>query len=919
MKRILSCVIILKGTWSVDGVEVSQDLEKYVFTPTTSGKYKVEFRAINNGPEGDEWYDISNDFNITVYDAPEVIAPERLSTYSGKEFKIELEKNNGAEDWMLFWWKNKEISQNELGEPQGDVEEWRDSFSILDTIENTSDTKDAATYHVVWANIPSGSIFPLKVDSVNIVVDVYPKADVEVAQNKKSAIAGYTKDISLTATATGGFDGDGAWTYVWKKNNQVIQGENSPVLKFNADAVAGFARTDVYEVMATNKYGDETWDVVSDRAELTLYPNVEFDTSAKAVACLGGKSFVLEANPIGGAPNGETTGWTYQWSVDGVELQSANGNKYETTAQEGQNHVYKVKVSNYDGEELLYSAEKEFRLTVYKAPTATQQSDSSLKACSGQNVELSIEADGGYPNGWEYEWYRNGVRLSDHSSSLRTEIKNNLKNGSEKVNYSVIVRNSYENELWYNRTFDFVVQAYGEPTLNVVKNYDAYIGTVISPVRDFVTSLVGGFDDEGVNGGWELTVTDSSGAAVSNDLAINESGSYLVRALNKTPEDDVWYDETYSVNVQAFDRGSIGLLETDSLDVYAGGMVRLNLPVKGGYPDGWVYEWKSGDNLIATTSDPSCEVLAENLSVATQQTFTVHAVNSLRGETGCDETTDIVISLWPKAVFGDLDYPTAAREGNKIRLSVEPARNGYLPNGWTYVWSQGGQIRPGAGNSLTDEPVVNFSGLGKGTVDVHYALSLTNYGPSGSIWDAKTYDDIIVTIYRRPQTPTSLVKKGSGASGTMITTCNLSDADLEGHDYYLVFGYRDGAGAYHDMTSLRQTNPGEVRWSTQIPSAVLNDAGNLPYVYALWKYSNGVEITSGLRTLNGVDENWDDSSYSGRTRAVIEDVSGIQEITRGNIADGATYLMNGQRVNRRDGRIVIRRDADGSVFKMFNK
>ena len=89
------------------------------------------------------------------------------------------------------------------------------------------------------------------------------------------------------------------------------------------------------------------------------------------------------------------------------------------------------------------------------------------------------------------------------------------------------------------------------------------------------------------------------------------------------------------------------------------------------------------------------------------------------------------------------------------------------------------------------------------------------------------------TVYKKPQTPLSLVIKGKGASGTVIATTKLSDTDLQECEYYLVFGYLDANGIMHDFASQLQTNPGEVRWSKQMPADIVNNSSNTLYVYAL--------------------------------------------------------------------------------------
>jgi hypothetical protein len=185
------------------------------------------------------------------------------------------------------------------------------------------------------------------------------------------------------------------------------------------------------------------------------------------------------------------------------------------------------------------------------------------------------------------------------------------------------------------------------------------------------------------------------------------------------------------------------------------------------------------------------------------------------------------------------------------------------------------------------------------------------------IWEKQVYTKTY-TVYKRPQTPLSIVKKGNGSSGTVIATTKLSDDELLDREYYLVFGYIDANGKMTDLACERQGQSGEVRWSKQFSPAILNNSNNIIYVYALWKYESA-EVTSGLRTLNTVDENWDGSDFSGKTRSVICNVTAIHEInTEAAVNTSAFYSLDGRVGHLTKGMNIVKM-SDGRVKKVFIK
>ena len=92
------------------------------------------------------------------------------------------------------------------------------------------------------------------------------------------------------------------------------------------------------------------------------------------------------------------------------------------------------------------------------------------------------------------------------------------------------------------------------------------------------------------------------------------------------------------------------------------------------------------------------------------------------------------------------------------------------------------------------------------------------------------------------------------------------------------------------------------------------------YVYALWKYGS-IEVTSGLRSVNSVDEDWDDSDYSGHTRGIISQSTAISEHKMDNYLTTVSdiYSIDGKKKSQMSKGMNIVKNSDGSVKIVMHK
>lgn len=212
------------------------------------------------------------------------------------------------------------------------------------------------------------------------------------------------------------------------------------------------------------------------------------------------------------------------------------------------------------------------------------------------------------------------------------------------------------------------------------------------------------------------------------------------------------------------------------------------------------------------------------------------------------------------------------RENNLLVLRVEEAKGGY-PDGWVYEWQVNGSF-------IGDRPeTITYATMPFGDYpEVYpniYEVTIANFGPEGQEWAYETLNSELVYVYRRPLTPTRFLRKGNGTSCTFIVMYNnLSESELESRDYTYVYGYNDATGTPHILDTT------QLRYSHTTPE-IYNDSANTFWVYAIWKYDDGSIVSSGLRYLDGPEDEEFDASDFGGSRSIDgnDEMAGLFKIT----------------------------------------
>lgn len=566
-------------------------------------------------------------------------------------------------------------------------------------------------------------------------------------------------------------------------------------------------------------------------------------------------------------------------------------------------------------------------------PTAQNSSSDPYRQFQDGKWDLSVSSSGGYRTGWSYEW------KDDDGNVLGREEKYTLKcdKKSDEVQEKHViltVKNQAKerSDVWFEETFHYYANFYPAPIVEFEKDYpknikDEDIVTLTLTVQDTHGNTLGDAYDIGYS--WENGKSKDASYSLVGNNKTNDNGANVTVTVNCTVQlkgQNIKQTYTRQADFVVWPKPQIDATGISDRVGCGGQSLDFSVITNGGKKDGWSYEWiQNNQSLDETTSNYKLVLDNAPTEGSVLNRYKVRVKNVCDGEVWKDEEFLFNVTVYPEPRIPadvvawdknrEAEVTTGIREGNDLILQCEECAGGY-PNAWSYKWMRNNSELSTEKECIEKVPA-GYSGDGKAN-DLQYVYSCYVENLYNTIpWAQHSYEKE-VKVYHKPKTPTSLRKKGNGASGTWIATCGIDDTSLGTYDYYLVFGYRDADGNLHDVSSVRQQNVGEQRWSTQMQSV---EGRNNAYVYALWKYSDGAEITSGLCLESHIEEAWDGSTYNGATRSVIADVTGNNNYP--SIAVGSDkceyYSVSGQKMGRSKEGLNIIRQSNGQVIKVINK
>ena len=594
-----------------------------------------------------------------------------------------------------------------------------------------------------------------------------------------------------------------------------------------------------------------------------------------------------------------------------VQTEGTYNGKYVLETREGDNDDQTITINLVGGDKAKWTVKLESGNETEGDPSWNDAKDTYTYTIPGNNLTANDSKEKAY--GYSFTaTYQDGQTQRDTTFNLSIivwpepkitkqtlALYNPNKNPNKDVSY-IEKSGKYTVDCYQNDTLQMTVTTSGGKTGELWKYNTSMMN---SEARETIPAKGITFNTTGIIKFKFFNYLTNSNGTKEKEV---KSVDVVVNPRKETPD----YDLTLP-DVDGTDRNPDIWSATNRVDLYAGGTHTAEFSINPklgheGNESGWDYIWKLNEDQQSQESAWSYTAKTSSNEDYEDKDISVNIVNKIPGDgtsqigdnIGLDSTKVYKVRVWHKAEFPDkyslIDpqnsfyeggnnvYDTKSiREGNKLVAKIEGIQYGYTGTnsngGYRYAWEGQGSKN----QSSWDAIVTNTAQDGKlGSSKETYGLEVNNLGPRGTIWDSKDYEDCEVTIFNRPKTPTKLEKKGNGTSHTMIIEyADISDEELiiRG-DYFINFWYTNPNGDT-EIASKQQQTIGDIRWATGYANA---EQMNNAFVYANWlDATNGVLITSGKRTLTGVDEDWDMSNYGLSPKQITQ----IRALTRAGNGD----------------------------------
>lgn len=785
------------------------------------------------------------------------------------------------------------------GYPEGWRLEWPDGSdgTSFEYVSTKVEKKTVENLIVKVSNIAPDNKTVWEYKELTFSVSVLPTPVCNIKGNSL-LYASDGDNVTLQCEMSGG-NPDG-WTLSWMDGDKQLSGDNP----FIYTVAAPKGKTQKKILLVAQNYG-------SDKAKLFFSDTIEYNIIAfpKADVALVGDSniemisggkYTFEVNATGG--NDE--GWEYEWNHAGNKTP---GKQIEYAAKQVSAKTtdqISVTAINYAPDhKVLFTKKLTADIVVWPILSADIVGNSNVVLQNGATHQFDVKISGGNPAGYEYLWKSSNQSSKEKSFSYKASTGNNVS--TDKINVTVSNYSSGHKKL-DEKSLSYNVEIWPSASSSIKSTSNENVFYEENITFEIVTS--GGYTGE-ENGGWSFVwkrngvVLSDQTTSICKDIVPNSDKSfeiynYEVSVINKYGNEQ-WYSKSYTFSVMGWQKGSLIKVPEDSVDVYHGSPVVLKSRKDGGFDSGWAFSWKADGTVVDNNSNEYAfqAINTDNRDKIYQRhEYVLHASNKINNDIpGYECDLKYEIHVWPKCKFpSDIninDETTSQivseciREGNTISLRVDDPLCGYWSESkspWRYSWTKDDKVLGNDSKVVLGEKAVMGNGETKEIKTINYGLTIDNLGPNNHVWDSKKYKKA-VSIYRKPATPTKLYKKGNGNSCTLIAESSISDDKLDDYEYFLVFGYTDPNGKEVSEMPVRQSE-GTTRYD-KISSSAFQNSNNRFWVYAMWQYEDGSQVTSGKCYLDGsVDEDFDGSVFKNNTRGFMDDESTAIEDVRCDVS-----------------------------------
>lgn len=440
--------------WSKNGVVIADSTEtSYTTNEAIADSYyynSYKVVATNTAPDGKELAVRNMDFIVNIFPATSIdyaTVNKKFEYYTANDstFTLSVTVDGGRESgWEYKWTKNgKDLYVN------------NDSYLAVESPAKVDEIKN---YKVVATNrAENGEI--MSVLEKNFKIEVFTKPVFIVPKDYHQQTVGdvsFERSVEISGANTKG------WELVWRRNGELIDGYNGKKYNFTEENTNEDGYIDVlYTVEATNTYKNEILYNNTIEFPVRVYPQITFEYVTVPTTDsydLYEKTLDLGAIYDGGVVGDDEGKWTYEWTKNNVSLDCENSVfTHNVTNKTGEviNDVYNVVVKHFIGEDVVWKREYSYLTATYPSADIKYETGMDTTICGGNELTFAMDIRCADADGWTFEWRRDGVRLSETTSSLTVFEENNSETVSREHTYVLTATNSHNGEVWFRQNYEF--------------------------------------------------------------------------------------------------------------------------------------------------------------------------------------------------------------------------------------------------------------------------------------------------------------------------------------------------------------------------------------------------------------------------------------------------------------------------------
>ena len=539
--------------------------------------------------EGKELYSATKVFDVIVYPQIGIVGPdtEEWNTAKKTSRTFDVSVKGGYPDGWTYVWERK----------NGDSKYTPNKNSITIDVTPSESVKNE-TYEVTAINKYENEEFDRVYKTFN--VNIFPETSLGYVSQSEFHIS-KESEIILEVEPVGG--NESGWEYSWKEKTEgrVLPCDDKACsIEINP---GDETKTYIYEVVAINKYNDDTLDILSKDFTVTVYakPRVEQPDFREIV--FGNIEFKRYITHSGGNPSG----WKYTWYREGEVIPNANDSIYSIVEyNDGADFVEReilVRVENSFGDQTWFDNTYKFSLKVSPNVNEDFKMNPGNHHLYQRTVTMGVMYSGGCSGcEWDYKWYKGTTASEEISGEMfYSHVSYNKSEEIKKDTFILSVAFIYNKETIMEEDHVYIV--YNYPLAKVVPTTSNKV--VISGGKKVNFGIKADFaNPDGWTYQWirddEILPSEKNVSLSMTEQNSSETETmdhtYSVIATNRYGS-EIWVQDTLKFESTVRPAIIEPTKINNDINVRERDVVNLEAePGRGGYPDGWTYQWYNSDN-----------------------------------------------------------------------------------------------------------------------------------------------------------------------------------------------------------------------------------------------------------------------------------------------------------------------------------